>query len=46
MASIRINYKLKHLGYFVEEEDAARAYNNAAQEFFGEFCRLNTIEEV
>lgn len=34
-----------HLGYFKNEQDAARAYNEDAVKRFGEFARLNEIEE-
>jgi len=42
-AQIKLNNKLKHLGLFTNEIDAAIAYNNAAIEMFGEFALLNVI---
>lgn len=33
-----------HLGYFIHEIDAAKAYNKAAQKYHGEFARLNVID--
>lgn len=42
-AWIKKNYKRTYLGRYALEEDAARAYNRAALEYFGEFARLNDV---
>ena len=43
-AYITINGKQKSLKYFKTKEEAARAYDKAAKEHFGEFARLNFPE--
>ena len=43
VAHIRTDGKSRYLGYFDKKEDAARAYNLAAQQFFGKFARLNPL---
>lgn len=45
-AAIRVNQKLIHLGQFDNPIEAAKCYNRAALEYFGEFARLNLIEEI
>ena len=42
---IKINSKKIHLGYFKNEIDGAKAYNEKAIELFGEFANLNKLEE-
>lgn len=44
-ASIRTQDGIKHLGYFLDEEAAARAYDEAAREIHSEFASLNFPEE-
>lgn len=40
-AVIKNNGKVVSLGYYHDPADAARAYNRAALDFFGEFARIN-----
>jgi hypothetical protein len=43
MAYITLNGKMKNLGRFNTEIEAAKAYNDNAPKYFGEFARLNVI---
>lgn len=45
-AYIKPNNKQKHLGIFSTPEAAARAYNVAAREYFGEYAQLNKLKNV
>src|SRR6185312_2595633 len=45
LASITLNGKQQHIGYFDELETAARAYDKAALQVFGEFAMLNFPNE-
>lgn len=43
-AGAKMNYKTIYLGYFKDEEDAAKAYDKFAVENYGEFAFLNCRE--
>lgn len=44
-ARIGVENKIKSLGYYITKEEAARAYNEAALKYHGEFALLNRIGE-
>lgn len=43
-AAINLKGKQKFLGYHSDELSAARAWNKAAQELYGEYANLNSVE--
>ncbi|SDJ61839.1 AP2 domain-containing protein [Paenibacillus naphthalenovorans] len=43
IARIKVNKKLIHIGCYPTMEQAARAYNQAALKYHGDFARLNAI---
>ena len=46
LASIKIHNISKYIGNFVNEKDAARAYNNKALELFEEYASINEISDA
>ncbi|MBB6677499.1 HNH endonuclease [Cohnella lubricantis] len=42
-AQICLDGKRRHIGHFVNELDAARAYNQEAIRLFGQYARLNQL---
>lgn len=44
-AQIRVNGRVRHLGYFDTAADAANAYDLASIELFGEFAKTNQMLE-
>jgi HNH endonuclease/AP2 domain len=45
-AYIMHQYRRIHLGYFPTEEDAARAYDEAARKYFRDFARVNFPDAI
>jgi len=46
IAQIVFERRVNYLGKFGTEQDAARAYNEAAQKLYGRFARLNVVHDV
>lgn len=44
IARIKVSNKWIYLGYFKDEVEAAKAYNEGALKYFGEFATLNEVE--
>jgi AP2 domain/NUMOD4 motif len=41
--TITVNCRKRHVGYFADVEEAAKAYNREALKHFGEFATLNNV---
>ena len=45
-AQIQINGKVQSLGNYIDEKEAAKAYNKVAVKYFGDFARINILAKV
>lgn len=45
-ARIKVDGKDMHLGYYLSVIEAAKAYNQAAIQYFGEFARINDLSKM
>ncbi len=45
-AKIQVNGKNRFIGYFDDEIEAAKAYDEAAKKYYGEFAVLNFESEI
>jgi len=43
LARVKVGGKYKNLGRFVDEKEAARAYNRGAIKYYGKDCLLNDV---
>ena len=43
---LHFDNKKLHLGYHIDEVEAAKSYNEAALEYFGEYANLNAVEGI
>lgn len=43
VAQIQCENKKNHIGYYIDPIDAAKAFNEAAKKYHGEFAKLNVI---
>jgi hypothetical protein len=43
VVGVSVNGRRKHIGRYADEVDAAKAFNDAATKYYGQFARLNPV---